>query len=84
MIEMVADPKVLSLEEETVYVLMELPFSDFSEGYCILKNNKNQYGRVNLDDAYEYKWNIRALDSGRVIAIFPNLQDLIKAGWFIG
>ena len=70
-----------SLKSLTKDVLNDLPIPDFMKGYCILKSIDRKYGKITLDDAIGYIYNIRKIDSDELIVSFKSLDDLIEAGW---
>jgi hypothetical protein len=80
-IELQSMNRTFSQEENTQYILSELPYPDFSEGFCWLRNRDGKIGRITLEDACENLWIIRSERSQKVIGIYPQLEHLIDSGW---
>ncbi|WP_135354997.1 hypothetical protein [Leptospira ryugenii] len=73
-----------SLQDQTRYVLNQLPISSFlKDGHCILKSIHHEYGRISLDDAISYNYRIKDMDAEKVIYSFATLDELIEAGWVV-
>jgi len=70
-----------SLIQFTKDVLNELPIPAFMKGYCILKSIDRKYGKITLEDAIGYRYNIKNIDNDELIVKYDSLDDLLKAGW---
>lgn len=72
-----------SLKTLTKEVLNELPIPSFLKGYCILKSANHQHGKISIQDAISYRYNIQNIESNQLIVSFESVDDLIQAGWVV-
>ncbi len=69
--------------EYTIQTLQEIPFEHFSEGYCLLRSTEGEIAKVTVEDAFDYQWNLRDVDSDEILHSFSSVQEIIKFGWFL-
>jgi len=71
------------LVNTTKHVLNNLPIASFLNGHCIVKSLGHQFGKISLEDAIAYTYQIRDIDSDVLLYSFDTLDDLIEAGWVV-
>jgi hypothetical protein len=72
-----------SLKSLTKEVLRELPIPSFMKGYCVLKSLGRKHGKISLEDAIAYRWQIKDIETDELIVSFDSLDELIDAGWVV-
>ncbi|MCZ8344401.1 MAG: hypothetical protein O9301_15310 [Leptospira sp.] len=71
------------LQELTRNVLENLPIPSFAKGYTIVKSLGHGHGKIDVNDALNYQYVIRKIETNEIIFRFQSIEDLLHSGWAI-
>jgi hypothetical protein len=71
------------LKDLTYRVIDQVEISSFYRNFTILKNIEKGFGKLDMIDAINYKYEIKDMESNQIIETYSTLDDLIRDGWVI-
>lgn len=71
------------LKDLTYRVIDQVEIASFYRNYTVLKNSEKGFGKLDMIDAINYKYEIKDMETNQIKFCYATLDKLIQDGWVL-